>query len=401
MWQGTMTAELGNSLDTKGSDHMTRVHRMIAVLLAFTLALGSLAFAQRLPLNPLPDEGERDFWYYLEVDPEGVLDALRDVVGAPAVPLSVELEEPIQIAVIYPSQDVSDIWLRGWLAMSARLDELQIPYEAVEFASGMGDHDLQTTYTDLVIDEGYDYVIYGPTELSIQQDNIKRIIDAPGVEVMIWNNDLVIKEWGDAQPLGYHAYAHLDGAHRMAQYVIDRWGTEGNFALVRGTPGLIDDQRSQGFRDYLEANSDWNFLYEHYGLFQREGGFDGAQFIATAYPEVDLIHNANTAMAMGAVSAIDSLGLIDEIALTGWGGTGDEVEAIRMGELKATPMRINDDFGVASAEAVKYHLEGRADELPLVFLMRIEILDDLMDEARIAELEEEAFRYSGVGTLER
>ena len=375
--------------------------RAIAVLLALALALGQLAAAQRLPLMTLPDESEREFWYYLEVDPPGVNDALREVVSADAVPITVELDRPIRIAVIYPSQDVSDIWLRGFIAMSARLDELQIPYEAVQFASGMGDHDLQTTYTDLVIDEGYDYVIYGPTELSIQQDNIKRIIDAPGVEVIIWNNDMVIKEWGDEQPLGYHAYAHLDGAHRMAQYVIDRWGSTGTFALVRFTPGLLDDQRSDGFRDYLEANSDWEFLYEHYGMGQREGGFDGAQFIATAYPEVDLIHNANTAMAMGAVSAIDSLGLIDEIILTGWGGTGDEVEAIRMGELKATPMRINDDFGAASAEAIKYHLEGRADELPIVFLMRIEILDNLMSEEEIVALEEEAFRYSGVGTLER
>ncbi|MBW6455300.1 MAG: substrate-binding domain-containing protein [Trueperaceae bacterium] len=376
-------------------------YRPLALLLALALALGSLAFAQRLPLNPLPDEPERNFWYFLEVQEDEVLAALQAVVAAPAVPISVTLDAPIKIAVIYPSQDVSDIWLRSFIAMSARLDELQIPYEAVQFASGMGDHDLQTTYTDLVLEEGYDYVIYGPTELSIQQDNIKRIIDAPGVEVITWNNDLVIKEWGDEQVLLYGGYAHLDGARRMAEYVVERWGNEGNFALVRGTPGLIDDQRSQGFRDHLEAISNWTFLYEHYGMFQREGGFDGAQFIATAYPEVDLIHNANTAMAMGAVSAIDSLGLIDDIALTGWGGTGDEVEAIRMSELKATPMRINDDMGAASAEAIKYHLEGRANELPLVFLMRIEILTNLLDEAEIVALEQEAFRYSGVGTLER
>ena len=377
------------------------LQQAIAIVLAFALALGSLALAQRLPINPLADEPDRDFWYYLEVDEPGVLDALQAVVGAPAEPLAVELDEPIQIAVIFPSQDVSDIWLRSYIAMTARLDELQVPYVTTQFASGMGDHDLQTTYTDLVLEEGYDYVIYGPTELSIQQDNIKRIIDEPGVEVIIWNNDQVIKDWGDDQPLLYGGYAHLDGAHRMAQYTIDRWGNTGNFALVRGTPGLIDDQRSQGYRDYLEEHSDWNFLYEHYGLFVREGGFDGAQFIATAYPEVDLIHNANTAMAMGAVSAIDSLGLIDEIALTGWGGTGDEVEAIRMGELKATPMRINDDMGAASAEAIKFHLEGRADELPIVFLMRIEILTNLMAEEEIVALEEEAFRYSGIGTLER
>jgi autoinducer 2-binding protein LuxP len=375
--------------------------RLTTLVLVVGYALGALASAQRLPINPLADEPEREFWYFLEVQEEETLANLQEVVAAHAQAISTPPEQPVQIAVIYPSHDVSDIWLRSFIAMTERLDELEIPYNVTQFASGMGDHDLQTTYTDQVLEGDYDYVVYGPTELSVQQDNIKRLIDADGIEVIIWNNDLVIKAWGDEQPLGYHGYAHLDGARRMAQYVIDRWGPDGSFALIRGTPGLIDDQRSEGFRDYLEENSNWEFLYEHYGQFQREGGFDGAQFIATAYPEVNLIHNANTAMAMGAVSAIDSLGFLDEIVLTGWGGTGDEVEAIRLDELKATPMRVNDDMGVASAEAIKYHLEGRADELPLVFLMRIEILDNEMDEARIVELEEEAFRYSGVGTLER
>lgn len=373
----------------------------VASLLTISFLLGSLATAQTLPINPLPDEPERDFWYYLEVQEEETLADFQAVVAADAVPISEMPSEPVEIAVIFPSLDVSDIWLRSFLAMSARLEELQVPFNVTTFASGMGDHSLQDTYAEQVIEEGYDYVIFGPTELSIQQDNIKRLVDAPGIEVIVWNNDLVIKDWGDAQPLGYHGYAHLDGARRMAQYVIDRWGPDGNFALIRGTPGLIDDQRSEGFRDYLEDNSNWVFLYEHYGEFQREGGFDGAQFIATGYPEADLIHNANTAMAMGAVSAISAMDMLDNIVLTGWGGTGDEVEAIRLGELKATPMRINDDMGVASAEAIKYHLEGRATELPLVFLMRIEILDNLMDEPEIVALEREAFRYSGVGTLER
>lgn len=373
----------------------------IVTLLLTAILLSAVAGAQQLPINPLPDEPERDFWLYLEVQEDETLEQLQAVVAGGAEPITVSLEQPIEIAVIYPSQDVSDIWLRSFIAMTERLEELQIPFNVTQFASGMGDHDLQTTYVEQAIEEGYDYVIFGPTELSVQQDNIKRLIDHEGLEVIIWNNDLVIKAWGDEQPLGYHGYAHLDGARRMGQYVIDRWGSEGNFALIRGTPGLIDNQRSEGFRDYLEENSNWTFLYEHYGNFLREGGFDGAQFTATAYPEVDLIHNANTAMAMGAVSAIGALNQLDDIVLTGWGGTGDEVEAIRLGELKATPMRINDDMGVASAEAIKYHLEGRADELPLVFLMRIEILDNQMEEASIAALEQEAFRYSGVGTLER
>ena len=46
------------------------------------------------------------------------------------------------------------------------------------------------------------------------------------------------------------------------------------------------------------------------------------------------------------------------------GGTGLELDAIRNGELQATPTRMGDDVGAATAEAIKTHLEGRAEELP-------------------------------------
>ncbi len=78
--------------------------------------------------------------------------------------------------------------------------------------------------------------------------------------------------------------------------------------MIRGLPGGIDDQRSGEFKECLEENSDWEMAYEHYGNFQREGGFNGAQQILSGYPEVTLLHNANTAMAMGAIPAVQAAG---------------------------------------------------------------------------------------------
>ena len=74
---------------------------------------------------------------------------------------------------------------------------------------------------------------------------------------------------------------------------------------------------------------------------------------------------------MGSVEAQIAVGKEKEIFSTGWGGTGLELDAIRRGELDATPMRMGDDVGAATAEAIKAHLEGREAELPLVFLGRI------------------------------
>ena len=64
-------------------------------------------------------------------------------------------------------------------------------------------------------------------------------------------------------------------------------------------------------------------------------------------------------------------------------------------------MRMGDDVGAATAEAIKAHLEDRADELPLVFLGRITVAHDNMSDKEIDELEVEAFRFSGVGALDR
>ena len=369
-----------------------------AAITASTLA----AEPRTLTLGERPDAGQDGHWMFHEVVPDDVMASFQEIVGAPAVPIAKAPEQPVRIAVIYPSHDVSDFWLRNYLSMEARLEELGIPIETTQFASGMGDHELQTTYTDQVLQNAdqFDYVIFGPTELSLQADNVKRLIDHSDLEVIVWNYDLAPKAWGSEQPLGYVAFSHLAGALNMCNWVVEALGTEGTYALVRGTPGSIDDQRSGGFRDCLAERSNWQMAYEHYGNFMREGGFDATQLITSAYPDVTLIHNANTAMAMGSLSSALSQGR-DDLVITAWGGTGDELEALRLGELAATPMRMGDDVGVATAELIKYHFEDRIDETPLVFVGRITIVHKDMSVEDIDAMEQEAFRYTGVGTLER
>ncbi len=180
--------------------------------------------------------------------------------------------EPVKIVVIYPSLDVSDAWLRSYLAMEARLNEIGIPFDALQLASDVGDYALQTTYTDQVINEDYDYVIFGPIELQIQAENINALVES-GKTVILLNHDTVLKDFGDNQPMMYVSFSHYAGSQIMCNWVVNTLGTEGTYAMNRGVPGIVDDQRSGGFRDCLAKNSDWNLAYEHYGNFEREAGF--------------------------------------------------------------------------------------------------------------------------------
>lgn len=368
-----------------------------------TLMLGGNALAaDKLPLKTLPDDSDRDYWVPDQVNAPGALQKMQDVVGAKAVPFSGTQDKPLQIALIYPSADVSDFWARNYIAMTKRLDELGIKYETTEFASRQIEHSLQATYASQVEQDAdiYDFVIFGPSELATQADNIDKLSGNPDLTTFVWAFHTPLKYLKN-QPAHWFDFSSAFGALKMCDYMLDRLGKNVVYAMNRGIPGITDNQRSGDFKDCVAEKGGWKVAYEHYGEYQREGGFEGTSLMLQAYPEAKVIHNANTAMAMGSVEAQVAVGKHKEIFSTGWGGTGLELDAIRRGELDATPMRMGDDVGAATAEAIKYHLQGRASELPFVFLGRITVAHDQMSLQQIDDLEREAFRFSGVGALER
>ncbi|MEO1469730.1 MAG: substrate-binding domain-containing protein [Pseudomonadota bacterium] len=371
--------------------------------MAATALVPALALADdHLPLKELPDIADRDYWVPDEVNAEGKLEALQAVVGTEAVPYGGTLENPIQIALIYPSADTSDFWARNYLALTKRLDQLGIAFETTEFASRQIEHSLQSTYASQVEQDAdlYDYVIFGPSELAIQADNIAKLSANDGFATYVWAFHTPLKTL-ENQPDAWFDFSSAAGALTMCDYMLERLGEGVTMAMNRGIPGITDNQRSGDFKACVEEKGGWTTVYEHYGEYQREGGFEGTSLILQAYPEATIIHNANTAMAMGSVEAQVAMGKEKEIFSTGWGGTGLELDAIRRGELDATPMRMGDDVGAATAEAIKADLEGRAEELPFVFLGRITVAHDQMSVDEIDALEQEAFRFSGVGALER
>ncbi|WP_325895452.1 substrate-binding domain-containing protein [Grimontia sp. NTOU-MAR1] len=326
------------------------------------------------------------------------LKTFQQTVSEPPVPLFIEtLNKPIRIAIIYPSADISDFWIKNFKAMTKRLLALKVPYEVHEFTSKQIEHSLQTQYTKQVLsaEQPYDFVIFGPSELDLQADNIQKLSASHQFKTFIWAFHTPNDEW-TAQPDAWFDFSSAMGADVLCEHAIKYLGKEVEFAANRGIPGITDTQRSQGFIDCVEQEGDWLNIYEHFGQYQKLGGADGVRLILNNFPEVAMIHNANTAMTMGAVEALGEAGRLSDIYVTGWGGTAKEIEKIRAGELDATPMRMSDDLGVATAEAIKYHLQNRASEVPLIYLGRITVVHNQMEERELNRLTREAFRYSGI-----
>ncbi|WP_299282340.1 hypothetical protein [uncultured Tateyamaria sp.] len=223
----------------------------------------------------------------------------------------------------------------------------------------------------------YDDVIFGPSGSAIQADNIDKMAANEDFSTYVLAFHTPLKDL-ENQPDAWFDFSSAAGALTMCDHMLGRLGNDITMAMNRGIPGITDSQRSSDFKACVEEKGNWTTVYEHYGAHQRKGGFEGTLLILQAYPEAAIIDDANTAMAMGSTDPQVAVGKEKEVFSTGWGGTGLELDLIRREELDATPMRMGDDVGAATAEAIKADLEGRADELPLVFLGRITVAHDEM-----------------------
>jgi len=326
------------------------------------------------------------------------LDKFQEIVSDQAKPFAdVKFSAPIRIAVIYPSTDISDFWVRNYTAMTKRLTALEIPFEVDEYTSKQIEHSLQTQHTQTVLnaEEKYDFVIFGPSELALQTENIQKLAASKAFKTFIWAFHTPNPNW-KYQPDAWFDFSSAMGAEALCNYVVRRMGDNVNFAVNRGIPGITDTQRSQGFIDCVEEKADWLSMYEHFGQYQKRGGADGAKLFLDNFPEVSMIHNANTAMTMGAVDFLRKANKLSNIFVTGWGGTAKEIEKIKLGELNATPMRMSDDLGVATAESIKFNIAKRASDVPLIYLGRIIVVNSDMSETELNTFTHEAFRYSGI-----
>ena len=59
-------------------------------------------------------------------------------------------------------------------------------------------------------------------------------------------------------------------------------------------------------------------------------------------------------------------------------------------------MRINDDNGVAMAEAIRLDLEGRSGEVPQIYSGQFALVEKDITRQDLHRLKQSAFRYSGM-----
>jgi autoinducer 2-binding periplasmic protein LuxP len=324
-------------------------------------------------------------------------DALLEVMYEDPAPLEVDVDEPIQIALFLPSLEISDAWFRLEGGLTGRLDEIGIPYEITHFLTTPDQHAEQASQVELVLadPDAFDFALFAPTEWEAQKSHVERLAEAvPTFAYNVANPFYDI--WGtDQSPISHVSFDHEFGALLLCEWAIEETGGEGEVALLRFVRGIVDNLRSDTFGRCVEENSNMRVVIHQETDGDREMAFTGANTVLTARPDVTFMHAASTAITLGAVAAMRERDAIDDVILNGWGGGSDELAGILAGEIDVTVFRVQDDWGVAGAEMIRMHLEGRHDEIPGVVSPGMMIIDYTWSEADIEAQTDIGFRYSG------
>ena len=346
---------------------------------------------------------ERDFWLvdeFLQQHPEqqNISESFSELVRKPATPLNTPPIKPVKIAVVYPANQISDYWLRSIRSFEARLKELDIPYEIQSFLTQTtSNSSLREQAKEILtaVNSGADYLILTLYKKQ-HQAIIERLISNQKTNVILQNITTPIKAWDNQQPFLYVGFDHVKGTQLLANWYMEQGLEKKDFGLLHFPKGYISQMRGDSFIKYANQHSNYQLVSSYYTDSTRKNAYNNAMNMLDDNSNLGFVYASSTDIALGISDAIAEKALQNKVLVNGWGGGSAELAAIAEGKLDVTVMRMNDDNGVAMAEAIKLDLAGDESQVPVIYSGDYELVTKDSSPAKISSLKQQAFRYSGI-----
>lgn len=330
---------------------------------------------------------------YLEAYPEQKIltKKLADSVGKAPVPIEKIQEEPVRISVVYPGEQESDYWRRNIQAFELRLEELGINYSLEQiFTRPNAESRDQNLFLNKALKRDTDYLIF-TLDTGRHKKFIEHVLYNSDVKLILQNITTPVKSWVDKQPFLYAGFDHLLGSQMLADYFKKILPNGAKYSVLYFSQGYVSDARGDTFIEAMRTEPRFKIQSSYYTKATKESSYHAALAAIEKTPDLDFLYACSTDVALGAIEAIQQTGS-DHIKVNGWGGGSAELDAISSGAMDVTVMRMNDDTGIAMAEAIKWDVEGKA--VPIVYSGSFELVTKLDDIEKINRLKKRAFRYS-------
>ncbi|WP_432472811.1 substrate-binding domain-containing protein [Amphritea sp. HPY] len=318
-----------------------------------------------------------------------------DIVRAAVEPITTKPDHPVRIAIVYPGLQASDYWRRSETSFESRLRSTQLPYELRSFFSKPSvDASLQSRQLSEALQWQPDYLVF-TLDIASQGRMIERILARGKPKLILQNITTPLVRWQSHQPFLYVGFDHAQGTKLLADRMLKQINHQGKYLMLYFSPGYVSKMRGDTFAREAAKYPGVTQVAAYYTDGNRDKAYQATLRTLQEHPDIKMIFANSTDVALGALQALQETDRLD-ILLNGWGGGDAELTELQQQGLDVTVMRINDDNGIAMAEAIKLDQLNQPERVPHIFAGDIELLDKSQSPAEIERLKQQAFRLSGL-----
>lgn len=162
-------------------------------------------------------------------------------------------------------------------------------------------------------------------------------------------------------------------AGRLAARALAAVRPDAKLVILHQSTNKACIDRVAGFKEEMAKHPQMTLLDVQEGNGTTEASQPVTRDLLGRFPELDAIFAINDPSALGAISALETAGRLDEVAVASVDGSARAIEAVREGKLLATSAQFPVEMGQAAAEQAYNHFEGRPVEKEVK--VRVELID--------------------------
>lgn len=222
----------------------------------------------------------------------------------------------------------------------------------------------QISIVDNLIARGYPAIVLAPADSKKLIPVCKKAQDR-GIVVINIDNPLhgqTLKQLGISIP--FIGADNREGGRMVGDYIKRKLHGKGRVLVIEGIRGAENGElRKTGFVEAVTSGSAVKVISSQSGNWHTDEALSVATKLLIENREIDAIFCANDSMALGALQAIDLLGIQRKILLAGYDNIESVREEMRSGRIHATIEQHSEMIGELGVEAALQKMNGIA--LPL------------------------------------
>jgi ribose transport system substrate-binding protein len=276
-------------------------------------------------------------------------------IGAVAIAATAAVAQD-KIKIGFSQGTMESSWRVNMVEGNRKWAEENLPDVELIVTNGENNASKQVSDVESLLAQGIEVLIISPVTADALTPVVKQAMDA-GIPVLTLDRKV-------NTPVTVHIGADNVLIGKTAgEFVCEKLGGKGNVIEIQGTAGASATvDRHDAFHAVLaEKCPDVKVIADQVANYVREPAIKFMEDMLQRFPsgEIDLVYAHNDDMALGAVTALEAAGRLDEVLVVGIDGENAAYDAIRDGKMVATftyhfvaPEGVQYGYKVARGEAV-------------------------------------------------